>query len=114
MAGPGTGRRTGSRALNTAVRAPTDATMACTRDRGTTGTPQKGNGTMTDNTDSALVATALRSGDRVEVRGNGHTHYSGYVEDTMPQLNIVWVRERRTGERRMLSTDECRIFRDEA
>lgn len=67
---------------------------------------------MTDSTGSALDSAALRLGDRVEyVHGNGHTRYIGYVEDTMPQLNIVWIREIRTGERRMLSTDECHIYR---
>ncbi|NKX56581.1 hypothetical protein [Arthrobacter mobilis] len=67
---------------------------------------------MTNNTGSALDAAALGPGDHVEVHGNGHIRYSGYIEDTMPQLNIVWIRELRTGERRMLFTDECRIFRD--
>lgn len=64
---------------------------------------------MTDNTSSALDA-ALRRGDHVDVRGTGNVHYNGYVEDTMPQLNIVWVREQRTGERKMLLTDECHII----
>ena len=31
----------------------------------------------------------------------------------MPQLNIVLIRELETGERRMLSTKECRIYRSE-
>jgi hypothetical protein len=66
---------------------------------------------MTDSTGNALDSAAFRLGDRVDVHRNGHSHYIAYVEDTMPQLNIVWIREMRTGERRMLSTDECHIYR---
>ena len=68
---------------------------------------------MTENTDSTLDAIALRLGDHVDICGIGHTRYSGYVEETMPRMNIVWVRESGTGERRMLSTEECRIYRSE-
>jgi hypothetical protein len=75
------------------------------------GKPEKGSGTMTDNTDSVLGSGALQHGDHVTVHGNGQIRYSGYVDDTMPLLNIVWIRELRTGERKMFSTDECHIFR---
>lgn len=76
-----------------------------------TGSPGKDNATMTDDTCSTRDAAALRDGDRIDVYLNGHTRYSGYVEDTMPQLNTVWIRELRTWERKMLSTDQCSISR---
>lgn len=66
---------------------------------------------MTNDADGALDPAIIRHGDRVDVHGNGHTRCSGYVEDMFPQMNIVWIRELRTGERRMLSTDEYRIYR---
>ncbi|MFE4229992.1 hypothetical protein ACFRJ8_19135 [Arthrobacter sp. NPDC056886] len=66
---------------------------------------------MTDNTGNALDSAALRPGDHIDVHVDEHTRYSAYVDDTMPQLNIVWIRELRTGERRMLSTDEHRLYR---
>ncbi|GLB68761.1 hypothetical protein [Arthrobacter mangrovi] len=68
---------------------------------------------MTDSTGSAFDSAVLRPGDRIDVHRSGYVPRSGYVEDTMPQLNIVWIREVRTGERRMISTDECLIFRYE-
>ncbi|NMR32238.1 hypothetical protein [Crystallibacter degradans] len=67
---------------------------------------------MTDNT-GTLDSTTFRSGDRVDIRWNGHSS-NGYVEDAMPQLNVVWIRDLRTGERRMLSTDEYQIHHSEA
>jgi len=68
---------------------------------------------MTDNTRRALSASTFKQGDRVHVHENGTGRCSGYVEETMPQLNIVLIRELETGERRMLSTKECRIYRSE-
>ncbi|MCG2623060.1 hypothetical protein LVY72_14245 [Arthrobacter sp. I2-34] len=67
---------------------------------------------MTDITGSAADSAALQHGDRVDVHGNGYIYCSGYVEDTLPQFNVVWVRDLRTGERRMLFTNECRIIRN--
>ena len=66
---------------------------------------------MKDDTTSAPAPdfTDLRHGDHVGVHSNGNFHYSGYVDDTIPRLNIVWIRELHTGERKMLSTDEYRI-----
>jgi hypothetical protein len=69
---------------------------------------------MTDSTQRALSAATLKPGDRVHVHENGPGRYSAYVEETMPQLSIVWIRELQTGERRMLSTKECRIYRSDA
>ena len=68
---------------------------------------------MADDTGSVLDSAAFLYGDRIDVHLNGHISYSAYVEETMPQLNIVWIRALRTGERRMLSTDECHIYPSE-
>ena len=66
---------------------------------------------MTNDTCIAVNCAALLHGDLIEVEENGGTSYSGYVEDTLPQIDIVWIRDLRTGERRMLSTEDCRIYR---
>jgi hypothetical protein len=69
---------------------------------------------MTDNRDGVLDSAALQRGDHVTVHMNGHINYSGYVEDTIPGLNIVWVRELPIGERKLICTDDCRIFLSQA
>ncbi|MGM0931060.1 MAG: hypothetical protein ACQEXN_15340 [Actinomycetota bacterium] len=71
---------------------------------------------MNNETYSIAQSTALQRGDRVEVQGKGYGHlgYDGYVDDTMPHLNIVWVRELGTGERKMLSTDEFLVKRSQS
>ncbi|MCG2621972.1 hypothetical protein LVY72_08585 [Arthrobacter sp. I2-34] len=72
---------------------------------------RKGNTAMTNHTDSASKSDALRQGDHVDIHSNGNFRCSGYVEDLMPQLRIVWIRDLRTGERKMLATDEHCIVR---
>lgn len=69
---------------------------------------------MTSPRTIALSSDALNRGDYVVVQGNEYLHYNGYVEDTMPAQDIVWIRERRTGERKMFFANECRIFRRKA
>ena len=54
--------------------------------------------------------TVLQAGDRIDVHLVGDLYYRGLVEETMPLLRVVWARELGTGERRMFSTDENRIF----
>ncbi|KUG61850.1 hypothetical protein QYM41_09580 [Kocuria sp. CPCC 205268] len=54
--------------------------------------------------------TVLQAGDRIDVHLAGDLYYRGLVEETMPLLHVVWARELGTGERRMFSTDENRIF----
>ena len=83
---------------------PTDPAATCILHRGTTGNPHKGQSIMTNNTGSALDSAALRQGDHVDIHANGHTPYSGYVEDTIPELNMVWIRKLRTG-----GTPECSL-----
>ncbi|WP_262106441.1 hypothetical protein [Arthrobacter sp. Marseille-P9274] len=64
---------------------------------------------MRNHTASAIKSISLQHGDLVDIHSDGNFRYSGHVDDTMPQLNIVWIRELPTGERKMLSTDEYRI-----
>jgi hypothetical protein len=66
---------------------------------------------MTNNTDTSSKFAVLQHGDLVDVHSKGKLRYSGYVDDTMPSLHILWVREVPTGERKMVSTDEYRIVR---
>jgi hypothetical protein len=73
------------------------------------GYPENGNTEMANHTDSAPKSSALQHGDLVDIHSNGNFRYSGYVDDTIPQLNIVWIRELLTGERKMLSTDEHHV-----
>ena len=65
---------------------------------------------MLDNDDSAGFA-GLRRGERVDVHETGKVPSNGFIEETMPELNIVWLRDLRTGERRILFTDECDLYR---
>ena len=66
---------------------------------------------MRDQVESAPETAGLQHGDHVDIHSNGTLRFSGYVDDAMPQLGIVWVRELLIGERKMLSTDEYCIVR---
>lgn len=52
---------------------------------------------------------ALRTGNRIEVWSHGSLRYSGWVEELAPKLGVVWIRETRTGERKLISTEEHSI-----
>jgi hypothetical protein len=69
---------------------------------------------MRNHTASAIESFSLQHGDLVDIHSDGNFRYSGHVDDTMHQLNIVWIRELPTGERKMLSTDEYRIVHHQA
>jgi hypothetical protein len=56
-------------------------------------------------------ASTLQAGDRVSVHHRCGLHYRAIVEERMPTLNVVWVRELSTGDRKMVSTDEHDIVR---
>jgi len=51
----------------------------------------------------------LPPGAPVEVQRDGTVRCSGVVEIIAPHLKVVWIREDGTGERVMLSTEECTI-----
>lgn len=55
--------------------------------------------------------SALATGDRVSIHHPRGLHYPATVEERMSALNVVWVRELSTGERKMVSTDEHTILR---
>jgi hypothetical protein len=48
----------------------------------------------------------LRPGDRLEAHRDGMVRHRGVVEETVPALGVVWIRERGTGARKMLATDD--------
>jgi hypothetical protein len=54
----------------------------------------------------------LRPGDRLEARRDGQVLHCGVVEATVPRLGVVWIRERSTGYRKMLSTDDFELRSD--
>lgn len=53
----------------------------------------------------------LKEGERIDVRCEDVVLCSGLVEEVMPKLGVVWVRDLRTGERKMFCADEHQIFR---
>lgn len=53
---------------------------------------------------STLDLAFVEPGDRLEARRQGTTHYQGIVEQLVPRLGVVWIREAGTGERKMLDT----------
>lgn len=52
----------------------------------------------------------LQPGDSVDVYSDKNRHYSGLVEETMPEFNVVWIRNSRTGERKIVLTDEDNLL----
>ncbi|MFC4905549.1 hypothetical protein [Kocuria oceani] len=66
---------------------------------------------MDDGTQEIVAPFPLRKGETVEVHSPGYPPYCGHVEESMPSLNVVWIRELRTGERKMLSVAEHCIHR---
>jgi hypothetical protein len=64
---------------------------------------------MTDLVPETINLFLLRPGDRLEIRSPGYPAYTGLVEDSMPLLDVVWIRDLITGERKMLSTAEHRM-----
>lgn len=53
----------------------------------------------------------LRRGERLDIHQFGFPTYSGIVVATMPLFQVVWIRDPRTGERKMLSAYDCRLRR---
>jgi hypothetical protein len=58
-----------------------------------------------------LDLAGLHRGDSVEVHSPGRSPYVGIIDEAMPQLNIVWVRETTTGERKLLLVGESYLYR---
>ncbi len=53
----------------------------------------------------------LRRGERLDIHQVGFPTYSGIVVATMPMFQVVWIRDPRTGARKMLSAHDCRLRR---
>ena len=53
----------------------------------------------------------LSTGERIDVHSWDAILCKGLVEEVMPKLRVVWVRDLRTGERKMFCTDEHQIRR---
>lgn len=66
---------------------------------------------MTDIAPETVNPFPLREGDHVQIHSPGYPPYHGLVEDSMPGLDVVWIRDLTTGERKMLSAAEHHITR---
>lgn len=53
---------------------------------------------------------ALSTGTVVEARRNNQVYYRGCVEDTIPSLGIVWIRDDMAGHRALLDLTEYSIW----
>lgn len=69
---------------------------------------------MPDELQMVLDLSALEPGQDVEVHTPGRAVYHGIIEETMPQMNLVWVREATTGERKMLLMGESYLYQKTA
>lgn len=72
---------------------------------------------MTLSTDSteddqpAVDLSGLRPGETVEAHMDSVVLHRGTVEETMPHLGVVWIREAGTGARKMLSREDAVLRR---
>lgn len=46
--------------------------------------------------------TTVHVGHRLEAWSEGVLHHVGIVEEKLPELGVLWIRETGTGQRRML------------
>jgi hypothetical protein len=53
----------------------------------------------------------LRRGDRIEARHSHQQEYVGIVDVVARDLGVVWIREARLGERKLLDPREHRLYR---
>ena len=64
--------------------------------------PRKGLDTMADTVSSIDDLTTVHVGDGLEAWSNGVLHHLGIVEEKLPELGVLWIRESGTGQRKML------------
>ncbi|KNC18417.1 hypothetical protein AC792_12360 [Arthrobacter sp. RIT-PI-e] len=57
-----------------------------------------------------LDLAALTEGTVVEARRRGQVYYRGRVEDTVPALGILWIRDDLAGHRALLDLTEFSIW----
>jgi hypothetical protein len=60
---------------------------------------------------AAVDWSDLRPGDQVEAERGGVVLHRGSVEETLPGLGVVWIREVGTGARKMLSAGDDVVLR---
>lgn len=53
----------------------------------------------------------LRIGDHIEAWHNGKLFHRGRVTDVVPTLDLFWIRDARTGTRRLLDPEALEIVR---
>lgn len=53
----------------------------------------------------------LRRGECLDIHQFGFPTYSAVVVATMPKFQVVWIRNPKTGERKMLSAHDCQLRR---
>ncbi|PWF82695.1 hypothetical protein CIK52_15635 [Kocuria rosea] len=58
--------------------------------------------TMADTVSSIDDLTTVHVGNRLEAWSNGVLHHLGIVEEKLPELGVLWIRESGTGQRKML------------
>lgn len=46
--------------------------------------------------------TTVHAGHRLEAWSGGALHHFGVVEEKLPELGVLWIRETSTGQRKML------------
>ena len=55
--------------------------------------------------------SALQPGDRVTAAAELPHWTSGSIEETAPELGVLWIREARSGERKLLNVGNHKIWR---
>lgn len=58
-----------------------------------------------------VAVTELRRGDRIEARNSHQQRYVGVVDTVARELGMVWIREIRLGERKLLDPSEHQLYR---
>jgi hypothetical protein len=53
--------------------------------------------------------SALRRGDQIEATGPGGVCYRGRVEETAPEMGVVWIKDETLGNRTMLDSVDYSI-----
>lgn len=52
----------------------------------------------------------IRRGEIVEVWHHGVLRHRGRVEESMPRLGVVWIRETGSGDRKMISVEDHSLY----
>lgn len=62
---------------------------------------------MTEFDPDVRALCTVHPGQRVEVWTGQELRCRGLVEEHVPQLGVVWIREAGIGERKMIATEGC-------